>query len=144
MGKPPIMMRKERGHLVPIDAWALEQLDALPEGKDLSVRVTQPRSIGRLNWYWAGLGLLVENLDDEDRAKWPNARKMHNAFLEALGYVEKIWRIDGSFRIQVDSIALDNMTEEEFAQLFENVRAMAVRLFGYDPWQVWMDERPPR
>lgn len=144
MAKPPILMRKERGHLVPIDAWAAEQLDALPEGKDLSVRVAQSRSRGKLNLWWAGLGLMVENLPEHQQRMWPTARALHEALLEALGFVHKLWRVDGTFRIQVDSIALDNMEEEEFNEVFERGRALCVAICGYDPFETWVQQAKER
>lgn len=144
MAKPPILMKREGSRLVPADPWALEQLDGIREGEEVHVRVTMVRKRGTLNLWWAGIGLLVQNLDEEDRKRWPSARKMHDALLEALGFVEKIWRIDGSYRTQVDSIALDNMSEEEFAELFEQAKALVMKLWGWDPWQTWLDERPPR
>jgi hypothetical protein len=140
--KPPIIMRRERNRpgLHPIDAWAAEQVDALPFDKDLSVRVTLNRSHGRLNWWWAGLGLMVDNLPDHQRKMWPTARKMHNAILEALGFVERIYRIDGTFRTEVDSVSFEAMDEEEFIEVFERGRALAIGIVGYDPFELWMQE----
>ena len=142
--KPPILMRKEQGRLVPIDAWAAEQLDAIPNGKDLSVRVTQSRSRGKLNLWWAGLGLMVDNLPDHQRDMWPTARALHEALLESMGFVHKLWRIDGTYRVQVDSIALDNMDEEEFSEVFERGRAICMQIAGYDPFETWVQEAKAR
>lgn len=143
-GKPPILMRCEQGRLVPIDAWAAEQVDALPRDKDLTVRVTTSRSNGRLNLWWAGLGLMVENLPDEKRKMWPSARKMHHALLEAMGYVERIYRIDGTFRTEVDSVAFENMEEDEFIELFERGRALCIEIVGFDPFELWVQDAKAR
>lgn len=140
--KPPILMRKERGHLVPIDAWAMEQLDAIPEYKEVAVTVSEERSRGSLNLWWAGLGLLVSNLNDEDDHRFPTSRRLHEAFLEDLGYVEKVYRVDGSFTLRAMSVALDNMEEADFKILMERAAKIAIEYFGYDPWQTWKDARP--
>lgn len=137
-GKPPILMRKDRGRLVPVDAWSAEQLDAYPEGKDLNVRITSNRSVGGLNLYWAGLGLLVENMDDETKRRWPTARKFHNTLMEEIGLTERIWRIDGTFRLVPDSIALDSMSNEDFLDYWENAKRLIIRHFGYDPFELWV------
>lgn len=138
--KPPIFMQVENGRLVPVDAWAAEQVDALPRGKPLAVRVTTPRSLGRLNWWWAGLGLMVDNLTDEKRSMWPTARHMHEALLEAMGFVHRLYRIDGTFKTVPDSVAFENMEEEEFKEVFERGRALCIHIAGYDPFEVWMEQ----
>lgn len=139
--KAPIAVISYGKFLKPADAWAAEQIDALPRNKRLNARITEQRSLGQLGWYWAGLALLVDNFDDADREKWPNSRKFHKMVLEALGYFDKIWRIDGTYRIEVDSIAFDEMTEDEFQTAFEAVRAFVVKQWGYDPWDMWKAER---
>ncbi len=144
MSKPPIICRVENGRLVPVDAWGAEMMDALPRGKDLSVRVTSTRSIGALNLYWAGLGLLVDNMDDETKRRWPTSRKFHNTLMEEIGLTERIWRIDGTFRLVPDSIALDSMTEEDFKAYWESARALIFRHFKYDPFDTWLAEKDAR
>lgn len=141
--KPPILCRKDNGRLVPVDAWSAEQMDALPTDKTLSVTVTHPRSLGRLGWWWGGLALAVDNFSDEDRERWPTSRKLHNAILEALGFTEKLWRVDGTYRIEVDSISFDAMTEEEFKDVFALAEQLAIKLWDYSPWAVWMEQRKP-
>lgn len=139
--KAPIAVISYGKFLKPADAWASEQIDALPRNKRLNARITEQRSLGALGWYWAGLALLVDNLDDAEATRWPTSRKMHKLILEELGYFEKVYRIDGSFRTEVDSIAFDEMDEPEFRIVFEKARAFVLKHWGWDPWQTWMDER---
>jgi len=143
--RPPIICRIEQGRFVPVDAWGAEQIDALPRDVEYALSYTRPATAtGKRNWYWAGLGLLVENFSDEHRAKWPSARKVHNMLMEAMGYVDRLWRVDGTFRIEVDSVSFDKMDDAEFSELFETARSIVAPLFGYDPWSKWMDARPPK
>lgn len=138
---------ERRGYtLVPENPWSLELLEGFPEGKPLAVELKTARSRGELNLYWAGLTVLVDNFDAADEQRWPTARKYHDAMLDSLGYSYKLWRLDGtdldgnpiySFKNQVDSVALDAMSDEEFKVLFERVRGITVKLFGYDPWDAW-------
>lgn len=139
--KPPILMRKEAGRLVPIDPWAREQIDALPEGKDLHVRASERRTHGLNGLYWAGLGLLVDNFDEADAKMWRTSKRLHKTLLCELGYVERIYRIDGTFTEQADSVAFDEMDEADFKELFEHVRAMVVKRWRYDPWDLWKANR---
>lgn len=141
MAKPAILMRKERGRLVPASAWAQEQLDALPEGKDLSVRVTQSRSLSQLGLFWAGLALAVENFDDDMRQNFPSARKLYRAVLIALGYSDTIHRIDGSTMQVENSVAFDAMTQEEMNEFMELARGLFERWIGYDPFAAYIEKK---
>lgn len=140
MAKTIIVARK--GHtLVPENPWSLELLEGFPEGKPLSIELKASRSKGELNLYWAGLAVLIDNFSEADEKKWPTPRHYHEAMLEALGYTYKLWRIDGRFRVMIDSIALDKMDDDDFKALFEKVRALTQRLFRYSPWDSWLEMR---
>lgn len=135
---------REYGHYTPADMRSAEVADmTFVQGAYLDGRFTRPkgaedRRAGNLRLWWAGIGLLLENTDDE---RWPTKRKLHNLILEELGFVEKIWRIDGSYRLVVDSIAIDKMEDEDFDRLFEKARAFCHEHFGFDPWETWVAER---
>lgn len=131
-------------HYVPADMRAVEVADrtfvqgAVLDGKFTRPKGSEDRRAGNLRHWWAGIGLLLENTDDE---RWPTKRKLHNLILEELGFTEKIWRIDGSYRLVVDSIAIDNMEDDDFDRLFEKARAFCLLHWGFDPWQMWVDEK---
>lgn len=131
----------ERGtgnlRLAPADAYSAELLEGLRREKFYNLTISEERSRGRLNHWWAGIGLLRENIDDE---RFPTSRHLHHAILEELGCVTRFYRIDGTFKTEADSIALDAMSEEEFEEIFERARALAVSEWGYDPWQLWQQE----
>lgn len=143
--------------LVPADPYSAELMDEMIEGKEVAADIKQDRRRGELNLYWAGIGLLVANYSgpaptyitlgnrqvDASRI-WPTSRKYHDMLMSATGNVTKLWRRDGTYREDVDSIALDNMGADEFTTYFETARAVTVELFGYDPWQAWKDEADKR
>lgn len=144
MSKAPIICRvNAQNHLVGIDAWASEQIEALPRDKDIKVVATTFRSLGRLGWWWGGLALAVDNFSDEDRERWPTSRKLNDAILEALGFTEKLWRVDGTYRLSVDSISFEAMTEDEFKEVFALAEQLAIKLWDYSPWEAWMNARKP-
>lgn len=91
--------------------------------------------------YWAGLGLLVKNFDDDNAEKWPTARHFHDAILQHFGYTYRQWKIDGTFKLEIDSIAFDKMEDPDFEVLFEKTRGVVVTLFGYDPFDAWKAEK---
>ena len=136
-----ILLLRDGYKLTPADPQSFELIEGLKEGKVYSVEIKESRSRGELNLYWAGLGLLIENFSDAHRQMWPTARKYHEGMLDGLGYTYRLWRADKTFRVAVDSIALDKMTDEEFKVLFETVREITQRLFGWDPWDRWLEMR---
>lgn len=138
-GKPPILMRREGNRLAPIDAWSEEQVLALPQGITFNVRTTEDRSRSELNLYWAGLGYLRETAVDD--LKWPTTRKLHRTIMEALGYVERIYRIDGSYWVEPDSIALNEMEDAEFKTYFERAKTFVWLNWHVDPWAEWLKEK---
>lgn len=141
--KPPILVRKERGHLVPSHAFSAEQIDALPEGKDLWVRVTQVRSNSQLNLFWAALGLVVDNFDDEMLRKYPTTRKLYRALLIDLGYAETLYRIDGSVMIIEDSVSFEAMEQDEMNRLMDRAAVRFTEWIGYDPIEAYLKSRQP-
>ncbi len=138
------MMIKQRGGLYPADAYAAQQYDALPEGKDLSVRISVMSSTGKTEregargLWWAGLQMLAENSDDPD---YDTHRKAHEAILFALGFVRPRFRIDGSVIMDVVSTAEDAMDDEEFSVLMTKADEFIMRRFGWSPWESWKMEQ---
>lgn len=141
--KPPILCRKENGRLVPIDAWASEQIDALPAGKDLWVRVTQVRSNSQLNLFWAGLGLVVENFDTEMARKYPTTRHLYRAMLIDLGYCDVLYRVDGSVMVVENSVAFESMEQDDMNLLMDRAAVRFIEWIGYDPFEAYIKSRQP-
>lgn len=123
--------------LVAADPYSEEVLSELEDHLKYRVDIKSDRRKGDLNLWWAGIGLLHYNLSEEEEAIWPTTRKLHNAILDALGYTEREYKIDGSYRVVVDSVALDNMDQSTFSRMFEMARAVTVKRWGWDPWEEW-------
>lgn len=144
MARPAIMMRKDRGKLVGVDAYSLQQIDALPEGKELSVRVSVMSSTGKTEregargLWWGGLGVLCENVEDQ---RYDTPRKAHDEILRGLGFVRPRWRIDGSVTMDPVSTADGAMDDDEFSVLQERARAFVLDRIGFDPWEMWKAEK---
>lgn len=129
---------------LPADMSAVETAErtyvqgAVLDGKFTRPVGTEDRRAGQLRLWWAGLGLLAENIDDE---RWPTKRILHELILEELGFVTKFWRIDGSYRLEANSIAIDNMEDDDFDRLFEKARVFCLTHWGFDPWDIWVAEK---
>lgn len=143
MSRSPIAMEKRGGRLVPIDAYASEQVDLLPEGKTLSVRVSVMTAKGKTEregnrgLMWAGINLLADNTDS---VLLNSPRKAYEYMLTALGYVRPRFRIDGSYDMIPMSTSEEAMDDSEHALCLERMRAWSVQHLGVDYWQSWIDE----
>lgn len=142
----PIGVRSENGKLVPIDPASQEAILKLrpfviyhvvpevPEGQ----REEHRQALG---FYMAGIGLLADNLDDVGPGrKWPTKDHLRKHFLRALGYANPVYRRDGSYTTEPESMAMDAMPIEVLRELTEQSRAYAIETWGYDPWLSWSDE----
>lgn len=136
----------------PADSAAVEMADQLPRDKRLHAKVTvasaragaeDPRT-GKMNLYWAGIGILLQN-----QLAHVDKKEMHEHLMGELGYTERHYRIvgqnpDGStiydFTIEPRSISKLNMQDDDFDILFERARAYVVEHHGFDPWDTWIDE----
>ena len=109
-----------------------------PENKPIRARLTFARSIPFNNRYWAILGRVVDNFDDDLKNKYPTSHKLHRALLIKLGYVETVWTLEGAPVVQVDSAAFDKMTGDVFKDYYENAMRTLHLWLGYDV-EEWME-----
>lgn len=131
------MLQRQGLTFSPVDPWSAGEAELIPENVPMMAEIKPDRTRGDLKLYWAGLGLLHDNLDDDDRVRWPVKRKLHDTMMDALGFVHRIYRLDNSYRLETDSVALNNMSEEEFKVVLETMRAAVVKRWNYDPWDAW-------
>lgn len=144
MSRAPILIRVELGRLVPVDAYAQQQVDELGDGKEFNARLSRITATGReeregLRGMWfAGLKLLSENTDDP---RYNTPEKAYRNIRLDLGFSRPRHRIDGSVEMVPVSTADDNMDDEEMAALQELARGYCQQKFGFDPFQMWADEK---
>lgn len=145
MTRPPIFIEIKGGRVSPADAYAEEQLSQLPDGQ-YNARLSKMTRAGReeregaRGLWWAGCTLVAEN---SDNPLLDTSRKVHEHILMQLGFVRPRFRIDGAFDMVPVSTSESEMDNIEFAILQEKARPLAVRLWGMDPWQLWVDQRQP-
>ncbi len=134
-------MRVESNCLVPFCPYSEERLEGLPKSKDLFVQITQRRSNKQLNLWWAGLALAVHNFDDDMISKYPTSRHLSDAFLIHLGFKTAQYNIDGSISVNADSIAFENMEQEQYNLVFQRAELVAEKWLGYNPWEAWLKNK---
>ena len=131
--------------LEPADPQTAEDIDsALRIGTTYKVTVAEAEGGDRIiAKYMAGVGVAHYNLSDEDRGRWPTVDKLSAMFLIASGHSHREnfklnhKSADGtSFEIVPDS-KRQMVKDGTFDEFFELARAIAVKMWGYDPWQKW-------
>ena len=108
-----IIVRRSGDKLVPVTEWDRERLLDIPEGKDLSIRVSRTRSAKQHRLFWALMQIVVDNhpfyMRGEQLVEWLKIR---------LGYVDEIMFHDGSMMTKVSSISFTSMGQDEFQKFF--------------------------
>jgi hypothetical protein len=108
-----LILRRSGDKLVPVTEWDREALLEIPEGRDLTVKVSRTRSAKQHRLFWALMQIVVDNhpfyLRSEQLVEWLKIR---------LGYVDEIMFHDGSIMTKVSSISFAAMGQEGFQKFF--------------------------
>jgi hypothetical protein len=108
-----IIVRRSGDKLVPVTEWDRERLLDVPEGRDLSIRISRTRSARQHRLFWALMQIVVDNhpfyMRGEQLVEWLKVR---------LGYVDEIMFHDGNMMTKVSSISFTSMGQDEFQKFF--------------------------
>ena len=113
MSSDTVIMRRHGDRLVPVAEWERERLMEIPEGRDLTVKITRTRSAKQHRLFWALMQKVVDNhpyyVRAEQLVEWMKIR---------LGYVEEIMFHDGQMLTKVSSISFGSMGQDAFQKFF--------------------------
>ena len=113
MSVATIYVRRNGDKLVPITEWDRERLLDVPEGKDLSIKLSRARSTKQHRLFWSLMQIVVDNhpyyLRPEQLVEWLKLR---------LGYVEEIMFHNGEMMTKLSSISFSSMGQIEFQEFF--------------------------
>ena len=113
MSSDTVIMRRHGDCLVPVAEWERERLMEIPEGRDLTVKITRTRSAKQHRLFWALMQKVVDNhpyyVRAEQLVEWMKIR---------LGYVEEIMFHDGQMLTKVSSISFGSMGQDAFQKFF--------------------------
>lgn len=114
--RPPILMFRRGTFLMPVSPADCAYVQDYPAGKQLRVRITQPRNVKANRLYWAMLQLVRDNLDNP-----PSIESLHAAVKMRLGYTVPIKTRLGIIEVP-GSIAFDKMDEATFRDFLERFK----------------------
>lgn len=124
----PIVRQTPRG-LSPVSGFDAELLDGVPNGTEFNLVRRSRRSVPHHRTYWKALGEAVKATRVSASAK-----HLHRELKLATGYTDKILNRRTGDVVEVpDSIAFDEMTQEEFGAYFDAAIAELAEWVGYDP-----------
>lgn len=106
-----------------------EKLVRVPQRTVYQLVPVTKRSWPQLKTYWKALGIVVKSTN-----KWPSAEKLSDELKWVCGYRTRFvdWQT-GEIRERPDSIALDQMSHEEFCTYFDLAMAKLAEHVGFDP-----------
>jgi len=117
-----INMRRAGGKLVPCAMVDEEALLNMPEDKDLTVKITRPRSNKHHRFFWAFLNKVCENHDTYSKPDqlllWLKVR---------LGYVEEVKFHNEEVFWVAKSTSFGSMDQNEFKKFFDEAVDLVVK-----------------
>lgn len=142
---PPLMMRYEKGKLVPLAAYDAERLETFSGRPVIYVTITAPQSPLRIKWH-AILNEVIKNC----RTPWTNVEAARDALKVSFGVVESR-KVNGELRAN-EPASFHTLDEDEFKAFFEGSMALLYSMTGVDPETLWrkspdvyepLSEEPP-
>ncbi len=118
--KPALYVHRMGDRLLPeapLDAELLRDYDA---GKRLKCVLTMPRNVDRLRYYFACLGLILDNMDNA-----PTKATLHDAIKVRLGYTQVVNGVGGPIVLPA-SVAFDKMSEDDFKGYLHDFKRLLV------------------
>jgi hypothetical protein len=133
------LVADQRGRrLRPATAYDAELLESVQPG-EYKVALTKAgaKTGGAKRKWYAGLGLLIDNTEDP---RVPTKEKAHELVMRGIGMVHKAPHLRGE---NFETLVVDSLPDddESMARVLELARAFAASEWGFDPWQMWEDER---
>ncbi len=120
--KPPILVMRRGEFLIPCGPIDGERIRDLPAGKPLRIEVRQPkRSNPQIRLYWALLGVVCENLDQNIKPE-----TLHEWLKMRLGMTAEVRLRSGEVQEVPRSVAFDKLEHAEFTAYFDRVKALLV------------------
>jgi len=123
-----VNLRKMDSVLIPDDEDTSDWISKMKYGQVVSADFKKPRNYDFHKKYFALIKFAYENWQPSEATmpKWEGVvpTKSFDRFRKDLiiltGRSYAVWRVDGSFRIEADSISFARMTEEEFNKLYKD------------------------
>lgn len=114
-----------------LTAYDAEQLAMSATGKTFQLVPTSKRSNKQLRTYWQALGMVVKATDN-----WATPENLSRDLKVKLGYYKPtVNAFTGQMGFDTDSIALDQMSPEEFRTFMDRAMEAISGAVGFDPLQ---------
>ena len=110
----PAVFRRVNRRYVPVNEAADRMIGGTEEGVSVVLARKQVRSPQQLALYWAMIGLVYRNMNDEQRKIFPSTDHLSDEVKTECGFYDKITRPDGSWYPKPRSIAKHNTPQDEF------------------------------
>ena len=117
---------KYLGSLRPADEAATQYFQQIKDRELVSVQVSRPRNLQFHKKYWALIGLVWNNIDQD---RYPSTDDLHGAIKIAVGLRTRIELPSGEVGFIPGSIAFHKMDEFTFSDFYNNVADLIAKHF---------------
>ena len=114
--------------LMPAHQSDLDEIKKLPVHQPMRVKVTRIRNVGHHRKWWALVNYaydLWETPDDFLGEK--NLDRFRKDLIILCGLYEKVWRLDGTLRIEPRSISFASMDQDQFDELYSKTIDVVIK-----------------
>ena len=137
----PAVFRRVNRRYVPVNEAADRMMGGTEEGVSVVLARKQVRSPQQLALYWAMIGLVYRNMNDEQRKIFPSTDHLSDEVKIECGFYDKITRPDGSWYPKPRSIAKDKAPQDDFNGFMDlAVDLICTRIIpGMDSDDLWRE-----
>lgn len=120
-----VILRREGDTLVPVDEDSIAAVRGFKDGAELIGIIRGARNIEQLRLFWVLCGIVAESLDLPKEA-------IKKDVAIALGFTDTWMRVDGTLRVDAQSIAVESMTQADFDQFFQKAVNLMASWIGVE------------
>lgn len=124
-----LMQKHPDGALRAVDTQGVDAMTKLSVGKVVTVEVKQPRNVQHHRLYWALIGKVWENLDEERALRYPDPEALHTAVKICVGLRREIVLPDGRMGFEAGSIRFEKMDQLQFREFYDKVCDLIAKHF---------------
>jgi hypothetical protein len=114
-----LYMRKAGQLLIPSDELSREWIEDRKDGR-YKVKITKDRDPIKFRKWWAMVNFAYKNwdVDESDGIMKMSLENFRKELIKMAGFCRQVWRLDGTFTVEAESISFSKMKDQEFNILY--------------------------
>lgn len=142
-----ILLIKTPAGFMPADDEAIEQLKKFKLGSLAKLDVVQMRNAAFFRKWWAlvklGYDYFIDTCETQEykgQQVQPEFERFRKDVTILAGFYRPVWNVNGEMRIEAESLAWVNMTEERFTKLYDaTIKVLLGKVFNGKRMAAWSE-----